>query len=145
MSPKIIEYPQITIAGMMGDGMDTAKLWEDFTNKNEPDKINDNAYEVRFNFDNKCDCFVGYTVSEDFSNNDFEILTLPASKYVVFDVIVVNGYDSENENMTAWLEDNKDNYSQAKIDGKAYVVEVYTERFNDGIVEIWIPLNKIHE
>ena len=145
MTPRIIECPAMTIAGMMGDGFGTAKLWEDFTTKNEPDKINDNAYEIRFDYDNKCDCFVGYEVNEDFQDDNFEILKLPATKYIAFDVIAANGYDSENKNMDSWLENNKNDYSQAKIDGKVYVVEVYTERFNDGIVEIWIPLKKIHE
>jgi len=149
MVPRIIKCQEITISGMTGDGFDTAKLWEDFTNKEElynvTNKINDNAYEIRFDFDNKCNCFVGYAVNEDFNDVNFEILKLSASEYVVFDVIAANGYDSENKNMDLWLENNKNKYSQAKIDEKFYVIECYTERFNDGIVEIWIPLNKINE
>lgn len=56
--------------------------------------------------------------------------------------MVANGYASENANMNAWLETNKEKYTQAELDGKKFVLECYSERFKQGIVEIWIPLNK---
>jgi predicted transcriptional regulator YdeE len=145
MEPKIIRKEKLQIAGIMGDGSKTAQLWETFETKNKTygldKKTVSPGYEVRFYYDGKCDCFVGLAVAEENAAEGFELLSLPESDYVSFDVVVANGYDSENANMRKWLDLNSDKYTQASVDGKNFVVECYNERFKDGIVEIWIPLD----
>ena len=37
---------------------------------------------------------------------------------------------------------NKDDYRQREINGKKFVLEIFSERFKEGIVEICIPLVK---
>lgn len=47
--------------------------------------------------------------------------------------------------MENWLEQNENCYVQSSIDGKKYVVEVYNERFEEGIVEIMIPIISVNK
>lgn len=146
MNPKIISKEKMMIAGIMGDGNQTGKLWDDFDKKAKEieiaNTIGQNGYEVRFYYDNKCDCFVGSAVSDENINRALAMLVLQPSEYAVFDVIVANGYDSENKTMNDWLKDNPEKYVQSMLDGKPYVVECFNERFKEGIVEIWIPVHK---
>lgn len=145
MEPKLIKKKKITLAGLWGDGRMTAGLWQDFEEKAEKSGFAaaDNCgWEIRTDGESGHDCFVGFTVEEK-APRGFKTVTLPASEYAVFDVIVANGYTSENANMNAWLEANKDKYTQAELDGKCFVIECYNGRFQQGIVEVWIPLIKI--
>ncbi|NCA93249.1 AraC family transcriptional regulator [bacterium] len=145
MEPKIIRKEQLLIAGIMGDGFKTAELWGTFDSKLQETELSkktaDAGYEVRFDYDGKCDCFVGLAVTERGGAEGFELLELPPREYAVFDVIVADGYDSENINMNKWLDNNSNKYIHAQMDGMHYVVESYNEKFKDGIVEIWIPLD----
>jgi len=145
MGPKIIRKQRLYIAGIMGDGFKTAELWGEFDSKLQETelskKTSDAGYEVRFDYDDKCDCFVGLAVTESSGAEGFELLELPSCEYAAFDVIVADGYDSENENMNKWLDENKDKYTHAQIDGMHYIIECYNKKFKEGIVEIWIPLD----
>jgi len=146
MNPTIIQRDKLIIAGLMGDGNQTALLWENFEKKSNvlkiKSRINENSYEVRLYYNDKCDCFVGVAVSNIEDNNVVEGFCLPASEYAVFDVVVANGYDSENKTMDDWLKNNPDKYIERKLDGKSYVVECYNEKFKSGIIEIWVPIHK---
>jgi len=57
-----------------------------------------------------------------------------------------DGYDSENQAMSDWLETNEKGYKEHQMkDGSHYCVEHYDERFSESdetIVEIWIPIEK---
>ena len=145
MEPKLIKKKKMNLAGLWGDGRMTAGLWQDFEEKAEKSgfQATDNCgWEIRTDGEAGKDCFVGFTVEEK-APKGFQAITLPASEYAVFDVVVANGYTSENANMTAWLETNKHTYTQAELDGKCFVIECYNGRFQQGIVEVWIPLIKI--
>ena len=128
----------LKLVGLMGDGNNTTELWNRFDEK--ANLITGNAYEVRFYQEDDCECFVG---TENGSiKTDFVTLTIPESEYAIFDVLVSNGYDSENDNMEKWLDDNKDDYKQREINGKKYILEIFSDRFKEGIVEIGIPIEK---
>ena len=144
MNPQIIMKETLTISGIMGDGNKTALLWDEFEKKSAEieNKTDENGYEIRFYYDDKCDCFVGHSVSNAAKLNASETLSLPASEYAVFDVVVANGYDSENETIDNWLKNNSEKYIERKLTNKSYVVECYSEKFENGIVEIWIPICK---
>ncbi len=144
MEPKIIKKKRMTLAGLWGDGRMTAALWQDFEEKAEKSGFtaaDSCGWEIRTDGEPGYDCFVGFAAGEK-APEGFQAVTLPASEYTAFDVMVANGYASENANMNAWLETNKEKYTQAELDGKKFVLECYSERFKQGIVEIWIPLNK---
>jgi len=151
MEPKIIEKDEIIIAGVCGDGNKTAELWEEFTRRDKKNgvknKESDYGYEVRIYSDNHCECHVGASVSDVEGNEEFDLLRLPPSEYAVFEVFVAEGYDSQNEAMDKWLEENPQGYVQAKYDEDPYVVEYYDERFKedepDSIVEMWVPVTKL--
>jgi len=148
MEPKIIKKDEIIIAGVSGDGYKTAELWEEFDRKDigVKNKLSDDGYEVRIYSEESCECHVGTSVSSTEGNEDFDLLKLPPSEYAVFEVLVVEGYDSQNEAMDRWIENNPGGYYQSKLDGAPFVVEHYDERFKpddpDSIVEIWVPITK---
>ena len=150
MCPKIIKMRAFSITGLTGDGNQTAHLWEEFDksfNAASFDREDENGYEVRFDYDGKCDCHVGFA-AKDSGIAGFTTLELSVTDYVVFDVLVANGYESENEAVNTWLRDNCDKYEEVKLNGKAYAVEIYGERFNggdkpDSVVELWIPIREV--
>ncbi|MEG0693579.1 MAG: GyrI-like domain-containing protein [Oscillospiraceae bacterium] len=145
MNHKIIKMQELKLTGIMGDGSKTTELWNEFDEKankaNLSDKSDGVGYEVRFDYDNKCDCFVGFNTEGEVKG--FKTLILPECEYVVFDVVVANGYDSENDNMTNWLDENKNCYIQSTLDRKHYIIEIFGKKFNAGIVEMCIPLKKV--
>ena len=111
MNPTIIQREELVISGIMGDGNQTTLLWKNFEKKSKElkikDKADENGYEVRFYYDNKCNCLVGALVKDKNINTAFDTFCLPASEYAIFDVVVANGYDSENEAMGNWLKNKK--------------------------------------
>ena len=147
MYPKIMKSNNLIIAGLSDDGRKTGQLWTTFDQLTKtvpiPNKVSDDGYEVRI-YEEECHVHVGYAVTNTDVNQSFKSLILPASQYAVFDVHPIKGYDSENESMDQWLEENKGRFSQKLLNGKPYVVEFFGERFNgnevDSIVEIWIPI-----
>jgi len=148
MEPEIIRKEELIIAGVSGDGSKTAALWEEF-NKIEDsveNRSSDHGYEVRIYRDDSCRCHVGVLVSDTQGNENLDLLKLPPSEYAIFEVLVVEGYDSQNEVMDRWIEDNTQGYVQSKLDGDPFVVEHYDERFKedepDSIVEIWVPIER---
>lgn len=151
VQPNIFKREKMIIAGVQGDGSQTAEVWKEFEKRMnvKPLKnvVSNDGYEIRISDGEKDLVFVGNAVSDTNTMDDYSILTLPASKYASFDVYVTNGYDSENNAMTEWLENNQDHYVEKLMnDGSHYCVEHYDERFEgneaDSIVEIWIPIEK---
>ena len=150
MQPTIITMRELTIAGIAGDGSQTGELWESFDRQYSIApfaRLGSDAYEIRIDDGSACVCHVGFSVEEEQTPQGYAILTFPASEYAVFDVCVINGYDSENKAMDEWLADNPQGYIQSMLGGKPFVVECYNEKFKggdqaDSIVEIWIPVHK---
>jgi len=145
MQPIIMVKDELLIAGLSGIGSDTGAVWAEFDKqyKAHPfSEVDENGYEVRFDSGG---INVGFSVPSADGIGGFSAFSLPAAEYAVFDVLVANGYDSENTAMDQWLADNADTYSQLELDGRKYVVEFYGEKFRggnqpDSVVEIWIPL-----
>jgi hypothetical protein len=144
--PEITKKSALVIRGISGDGADTAGIWERFINEYNAKPFvqsDGSGYELRVYSADACLCHVGYAVSDGSATEPFYDFVLPEGFYASFDVTVVNGYDSENANMEAWLSSNPDGWVQSELDGKSYVVECYSGRFEtEGVVEIWIPIHK---
>ena len=159
MQPNIIQMDRLCIAGKIGDGSKTHDIWNAFDrqyNQKPFPKTNGNGYEIRFwksrvsakTPDPQKTVHVGFAVDSAADAEGFDIITLPAAGYAVFDVCVAKGYDSENEAMEKWLADHAAEYRMLEFDGFEYVVECYNEKFKggnqpDSVVEIWMPVVKI--
>ncbi len=151
VEPRIIERPQLYIAGVGGDGRKTAEVWQSFMKLNEEKKlgntISQDGYEVRIYENDEQMCHVGQSISSPQADDNYAVFPLPAALYASFDVYVAEGYDSQNTAMNEWLNNNQGKYTQRLLDGKYYVVEYYDERFHgnesDSIVEIWVPIEKV--
>jgi len=150
VNPTIIKRNALTIAGVCGDGSKTGEVWLAFEKllsqkplQGAPDQ---NGYEVRVYDGETCTVYVGFAVEEEKAEEPYTVFKLPASKYASFDVYVANGYDSENNAMTQWLEENPEGYKERLLGDAHYCVEYYDERFHGSeagsIVEIWIPIEK---
>ena len=155
LEPKIIKKRGILVAGVCGNGNETAKLWQKYEQleRNNPikNKVDDWGYEVRlYDETNKCECYVGVCVDKSVTQSCYSSIILPDNiLYAVFDIYPIEGYESQNKFMDDWLEKNKDKYEQYKIDDRYFVVEYYGERFKgnddiESVVEIWIPIIKKH-
>jgi predicted transcriptional regulator YdeE len=153
MKPKMISKNKLFITGISGDGRKTGELWNHFDalyHNNPFSKADEKGYEVRFYDGDKPavrgkDIHVGFNTENDQNYNGYTTLALPATEYAVFDVYVANGYNSGNTDMDKWLADNAAQYRQRMIDGTAYIIECYGEKFNggcqpDSIVEMCIPV-----
>ena len=139
------------IAGVSGDGADTARLWQEFTEKEQQiaqdDRIDGCGYEVRVYCDQGCFCHVGVAVRSEEAAGALATFSLQPCQYAVFEVRVCEGYDSQNAAMDRWLKEHKEGYVQARYQGNLYAVEAYGEKFNgdepDSIVEIWVPVERL--
>jgi len=151
MEPRIIERPQLYIAGVGGDGSRTAAVWQSFMILHEHKKmvnaLSQDGYEIRICENKGQMCHVGLSLSTPQTDEEYTVVSLPATLYASFDVYVAEGYDSQNSAMDEWLNSNKNKYTQRLLDGKYYIVEYYDERFHgndtDSIVEIWIPIEEV--
>lgn len=154
MNPNMIKRNKMTLAGVSGDGSETAEVWRRFMKLAGEyplaDKVSDDGYEVRI-FDSAtgserifagCEIKEGAAVKGD--RGEYEILEMPSSEYASFDVYVADGYESENNAMSEWLLSNDRNYVRKLYEGKPYCIEHYDARFDgdsdESIVEIWLPV-----
>ncbi|MFV0399683.1 MAG: AraC family transcriptional regulator [Oscillospiraceae bacterium] len=150
LNPNIIKRSELIVAGVSGDGFQTAEVWDAFEklHKEKPlaNRESDNGYEVRLHDGSTATVHVGYLVSGDEVDPAYEVIKLPATQYASFDVYVAKGYDSENSAMNEWLATNSQGYSERLLGDVHFCVEYYDERFNGSeagsIVEIWIPIEK---
>lgn len=77
MTVKIIEMEELRLNGVLGDGYKTAQLWNEFDERvQNKDLLVDTNYEVRFSYQDKCDCFVGFS-GDNAKSDKFDTLTLP--------------------------------------------------------------------
>ncbi len=151
--PRIIERPQMYIAGVGGDGSKTAAVWQSFIMLNDRKKLTNalsqDSYEIRVCENCGQRCHVGFSLNAPMADEEYTVVSLPATLYASFDVYVAEGYDSQNNAMDEWLNSNKNIYAQRLLDGKYYIVEYYDERFHgnetDSIVEIWIPIEEMKQ
>jgi predicted transcriptional regulator YdeE len=152
VSPRIVRRGEITVTGLSGDGLRTAEVWNGFDAKYKEKpfaRADSGGWEVRF-YDGErpavpgADVHVGFETSGGAPGDGYTSVTLPVSDYVVFDVLVRDGYESRNAVMNTWLTDNAGVYAQRMSDGTYYAVERYGERFKgdapDSVAEIWIPI-----
>ena len=150
VNPKIIRRGALSIAGLSGEGSETARVWASFMKlsgeKPIKGRLSGNGYEIRVFDGSSSAVHVGHAVSGPVADEAYSVRELPASEYASFDVYVANGYESENDAMAEWLETNRQGYSVRLLDGARYCVEYYDERFNGSeagsIVEIWLPIKK---
>jgi len=149
----IISKGKILVAGVAGNGNETCKLWSEFSQLDNVNplnnKVNDNGYEIRvYSEDGKCVCHVGVSVKDGNIPDVYKIYTLAPSKYAVFNIYPAQGYDSQNKTMDEWLKSNVGKYKQRNMEGKAFSVLVYDDRYKgekdpSSVVEIWIPIEDV--
>ena len=150
MNPNIITRKALLIAGVSGDGDNTAEVWGNFMKLqgDEPlaNTVSQNSYEIRVYDGDKCTVHVGLPVSSAKVHASYSLFALPASKNASFEVYLSHGYESENNAMDEWIRTNKEGYTEKLLNGAHYCVEYYDERFNGSesgsIVEIWVPIEK---
>ena len=157
MNPKIIKKDPLIIAGTSGDVryIGTPEIWQSFEllSKKTPlaHKVCENGYEVRTNVVINGDeieiVYTGNAVSSENVYSEYALIKLPASNYIVFDVIIkapdIEG--GERDAMYDWLKTNHE-YKERLFDGARYLIATYDERYTgevDGaIIEYWIPIEK---
>ena len=151
MNPKIVKKDAMIIAGTTGDVryIKTPKIWQNFEllSKKIPltNKICENGYEVRTNaFTNGEELeivYAGSAVSSENVDPAYALFKLPASEYIVFDVI----YPDRREPMYDWLKAHHE-YKERLFDGVSYLIANidgrYTGDIDGSIVEYWIPVEK---
>lgn len=153
MQPDIISKDSILVAGAAGNGNETCRLWDEFsqlyTNKLLDNKVDDNGYEIRiYSDDGKCECHVGMSVSDCNVPDGYEFYSLAPSMYAVFEIYPAQGYESRNKIMDEWLKANSGKYRQRNKEGKSFSVLVYDKRYkgesdSSSIAEIWIPIEEV--
>jgi predicted transcriptional regulator YdeE len=155
MNPKIIQKDPMIIAGTSGDVryIGTPEIWQNFEllSKKTPltHKVCENGYEVRTsvvtNVDETEIVYTGNAVSSENVDSEYVLIKLPASKYIVFDVIIkapdIEG--GERDVMYDWLKSHHE-YKERLFNGARYLIASYDERYTgevDGaIIEYWIPV-----
>lgn len=156
MNPKMMKKNNMILVGVTGEEKETAELWKRFMKFDAEcpsiNKVSDDGYEVRI-FDDMTGCvkvFVGCEINKDSEHRAnygvYECLELPSSEYASFDVYVQDGYESENNAISEWLDSNEKGYVENSFEGKSYCIEHYDARFDgaaeESIVEIWVPVKK---
>ena len=149
MLPNIISKDNLFITGLTGDASKTGEVWNDFYSRYKETpfpKIDEAGYEIRFWNEAKKgqDVHVGFSTETEQAANGFATIAIPTTEYAVFEVFVINGYDSGNAAMDKWVEDNSLQLKIREIDGNGFIIEYYGCKFKDGnqpdsIVEFWVP------
>jgi predicted transcriptional regulator YdeE len=153
MEPKRIEPPvKLLIAGVTGKGNETARLWESYTSLSKsapiPNKAGTSRYEIRlYSEDKGPEVTLGQRVKAGPVRPEYQTVTLPESRYAVFEVHPANGYDSENVAMDEWLKTNG-KYRQVGLDDKLFAILVYDDRYKGeadlaSVVECWVPVRTV--
>jgi predicted transcriptional regulator YdeE len=154
MEPKIYEKEAMLIAGVSGSGDETGKVWEDYMKLEKLNPLKNTVepvgYEVRMypGGVGPGNVHIGMNVSETNVPPEYKCLSVPASLYAEFLIYPAKGYGSSNEDIETWLSDNADKYTQRYMDGNAYGIEVYDERFKgnedtESVVVMLVPLEVV--
>jgi hypothetical protein len=135
MKPNIIKKESFLIAGIGGSGDETAKVWETYMKltKVNPlkNQVGEEGYEVRMYPDEggTGKIHVGVQVKDSNVSKEYQLFFVPSSTYAEFEIYPAKGYESSNDAMNKWLEENSSSYKEAFIDGMHYGIEVYDKRF----------------
>jgi predicted transcriptional regulator YdeE len=150
MKPKIITKKAFLIAGVPGSGDETAKVWQTYMKleKVSPlkNQVGEVGYEVRmYPAEGPGKIFIGVQVKDAGVPPEYKVFYVPAATYAEFEIYPSKGYESSNDEMSKWLEDNAGSYKEALLDGMHYGIEVYDKRFKGdkdptSVVSIWVPI-----
>ena len=154
MEPKIVSREALLIAGVIGSGDETGKVWEAYLKleKLSPltNAVENIGYEVRMypGGVGPGQVHIGMNVKDTNVPPEYKLLSLPASLYAEFVIYPAKGYGSSNAEMEKWISDNAEKYKQRYIDDKSYGIEVYDERFKgnedpESVVGILVPIVKL--
>ena len=151
LNPKIVKKDALIIACTTGDVryIGTPEIWQNFKQLSQKtpltNKICENDYEVRTNIVTNGEeieiVYTGSVVSSENVDPAYTLFMLPASNYIVYDVI----HGNDREVMYDWLE-TRCEYRERLFDGARYLIsnldERYTGDIDGSIVEYWIPIEK---
>lgn len=155
MKPKIIKKESFLIAGVPGSGDETGKAWETYMKLEKvaplKNKVGEMGYEVRlYPAEGPGKIFIGVQVKDSDVPKEYQIFFVPAATYAGFEIYPTKGYESSNDAMSRWLEENASTYREGLIDGMKYGIEVYDKRFKgndnpESVVGFWVPIVSISE
>ncbi len=155
MKPKIIKKEAFLIAGVSGSGDETAKVWQTFMQLGKimplKNQVGEVGYEVRmYPGEGPGKIHVGVQVKDVNVPAEYKVFFVPAATYAEFEIYPAKGYESSNDIMSKWLEDNARSYKPAMVDGMHYGIEVYDKRFQgdknpESVVGFWEPIEKVGE
>jgi len=135
MKPKIFSRKTFPVAGVTGSGDETGKAWEAFMklSKLSPlkNKVGEEGYEIRMypSEGGPGQVHVGVQVKDARVPPEYRVISLPASLYAEFEIYPSKGWESSNDEMNKWLEENSASYKEALLDGMHYGIEVYDKRY----------------
>jgi AraC-like DNA-binding protein/predicted transcriptional regulator YdeE len=157
LNPKIIKKEALIIAGTKGDVryIKTPEIWQNFEQlskeKQLTNKISENGYEIRTNVITNGEeieiVYTGSAVSSEDVDPAYVLYKIPASKYIVFDVIIrsPDDYGGTRDAMYDWLKTHHE-YKERVFDGVSYLISTlddrYTGEIDGSIYEEWIPVEK---
>jgi predicted transcriptional regulator YdeE len=156
MEPNLVEKEEMIIAGVSRSGDETGKVWEDYMKLEKLNPLKNTVepvgYEVRMypGGVGPGQVHIGMNVTDSNVPPEYKCLSVPASLYAEFLIYPAKGYGSSNEEMETWLSDNADKYTQRYMEGNAYGIEVYDERFKgnedpESVVGILVPLELVEK
>ena len=148
--PRIFSKEAFLIAGVAGSGDETAKAWEVYMklDKMNPlkNKMGEAGYEVRmYPAEGPGKIHVGVQVKDARVPKEYKVFFVPAATYAEFEIYPAKGYESSNDVMSKWLEDNAGTYKEGILDGMKYGIEVYDQRFKgndnpESVVGFLVPI-----
>lgn len=152
---EIKEKDELYLSGfhVVPDGGNLWAKYEKETGLYEgPELVDWSAYEVRFHTPEGERVFTGCRQTKKETVPHYELLTVPAILWAIFDIDCKIDQGPQFQDVTRWLEENKNVYRQMRWDagGKVSTSEFvicwydHQKKFGeDKIMELWIPLEKV--
>ena len=152
---KIINKEELYLCGFLVKA-DGGNFWEKYEQATEhyesPELINWTGYEVRFYPKDGEHIFAGCRQKEKVTSPHYELLSVPAVTWAVFEIDQKINQDPQFDEINKWLDDNKTAYKRFvwDADGRVSLSEFvicwydHQGKFGkDRIMEMWIPLIRI--
>ena len=142
---QIIIKEEILLGGFhVGAEKESVNHWEKFETQTAIEDLHNavdgSGFEMRFYPAEGEQIFTGVQVKDRNIVPAYELLTVPAATYAVFDINCKKNTQRQFDGIDKWLEKNKANYTQGKWDGAPYVVCWYGRFSQEKVFEMWVPV-----
>jgi len=152
---NIVEKEEMYLCGFLIESAE-GNVWWKYEKETEtyeqPELIDWTAHEVRFYPTDGERVFTACRQKEKITSLHYELLTVPAILWAVFDIDHKIDQQPQYDEVDKWLDENKHTYQQMKwdADGRVtkseFVICWYDHQGKFGkerIMEMWIPLEKV--